>query len=280
MTYKIFSRRRSRAVCLALALGLGSAGASWGAAEARDWWVYVHNDQVDNVRELLARGADPNVRYGNGQPAIMRAVVEGAWEVFDLLAADPRTDVEARNPADETPLMYLAVAGQTDRARKLIARGAQVNRLGWTPLHYAASKGQVDTARLLLEHRAMPNAPSPKGTTPLMMAAYAGSRPMLELLLAAGADPLTQDVDGRDVVDWAEAGKHTRLAASLRDLIARAQAERQQQRTGTRAAPPQEAPAAPAAATPPAAAAPAATAAPEEPSGVKGLSGVRLQNYD
>ena len=55
--------------------------------------------------------------------------------------------------------MYLAIAGQTDRARALIARGAQVNRLGWTPLHYAASKGQLAMAQLLLQHKAMVNAP-------------------------------------------------------------------------------------------------------------------------
>ena len=53
--------------------------------------------------------------------------------------------------------MYLAIAGQTER-RALIARGAQVNRLGWTPLHYAASKGQLAMAQLLLQHKAMVNA--------------------------------------------------------------------------------------------------------------------------
>ncbi|WP_439898334.1 kynureninase/PvdN C-terminal domain-containing protein [Klebsiella pneumoniae] len=36
----------------------------------------------------------------------------------------------------------------------LIARGAQVNRLGWTPLHYAASKGRLETARMLLGKQA------------------------------------------------------------------------------------------------------------------------------
>src|SRR3546814_6545439 len=77
--------------------------------------------------------------------------------------------------------MYLAVAGQTERARTLIARGAQVNRLGWTPLHYAASKGHVETAKLLLANKAMVNAPSPDGTTPLMMAGLSGCHDMLQV---------------------------------------------------------------------------------------------------
>ena len=47
------------------------------------------------------KGAD-NVRFQNGQPALMRAVVAGAWNVFDAIAADRRTDVNAENPAGET----------------------------------------------------------------------------------------------------------------------------------------------------------------------------------
>src|SRR5690606_39818810 len=81
------------------AAGLACAAAwttpSLAAASQQNWWVYVHNDHAPEIRELLAAGADPNVRYKNGQPALMRAVVDGAWKVFDVLAADPRTDLEA-----------------------------------------------------------------------------------------------------------------------------------------------------------------------------------------
>lgn len=184
-----FSRHRlvshCRGALLALCVAV-AAPAAQAAANPSDWWVYVANDYPDEINELLARGADPNVRYRNGQPALMRAVVDGAWKVFDALAANPRTDVNAENPAGETPLMYLAIAGQVDRARSLMARGAQVNRLGWTPLHYAASKGQLAMARLLLDNKAMVNAPAPNGETPLMMAALSGNRAMVDLLLKAG----------------------------------------------------------------------------------------------
>jgi len=261
------------------AAGLACAAAwttpSLAAASQQNWWVYVHNDHAPEIRELLAAGADPNVRYKNGQPALMRAVVDGAWKVFDVLAADPRTDLEATNPANETALMYLAVAGQTERARQLIARGAKVNRLGWTPLHYAASKGHVETAKLLLAHQAMVNAPSPDGTTPFMMAGFSGSRDMVQLLLDAGADVTTRDLKGKNAADWAEEGKQRKLARELATLIAEAQARREAQRSGTATS------AGPAAAAPAPAPEPASPAPvePAQPS-VSGVSGVRLDTYE
>ncbi len=286
------SRRRlvshCRGALLALCVVLSAPVAQ--AANPGDWWIYVANDYPDDIKDLLAHGADPNVRYKNGQPALMRAVVDGAWKVFDVLAADPRTDVNAENPAGETPLMYLAIAGQTDRARSLMARGAQVNRLGWTPLHYAASKGQMAMARLLLDNQAMVNAPAPNGETPLMMAALSGNKPMVDLLLKAGADITTRDTKDQTAADWARTGKSTALAAELQKMIAQQDAAKQARRASAPAEPepdPADATApqdtAPAV-TPPAVAQPApGSASPKaapDTSNVGGVSGVRLNNYD
>ena len=259
-------------------------------ASIANWWVYIHNDKASDVRELLAKGADPNVRYKNGQPALMRAVVDGAWKVFDVLAADPRTDVNAVNPANETALMYLAVAGETERARKLIARGAQVNRLGWTPLHYAASKAHMDTAKLLLANKAMPNAPSPDGTTPIMMAGFSGRMYMVQLLLDAGADITTRNLKGQNASDWAYAAKRGELGAELAKMIAKAEQQRNAQRAGqgrAAAAPATQTPAAPVQPqqVPPSVQSEVTTATPaeaparDEPA-VGGVSGVRLNTYD
>jgi len=260
-----------------------------------NWWVYVHNDKASDLKALLAKGADPNVRYTNGQPALMRAVVDGAWNVFDVLAADPRTDVNAVNPANETALMYLAVAGETERARKLIARGAQVNRLGWTPLHYAASKAQMDTAKLLLANKAMVNAPSPEGTTPIMMAGFSGRMYMVQLLLDAGADITTRNLKGQNASDWAYAAKRNELGAELAKMIAKAEQQRAAQRAQqgrTTAIPVTDTPAAPVepeqvpqAVQPDAhTSQPAEISAPAQSEGegssVGGVSGVRLNNYD
>lgn len=227
-----------RAATLAVAVAIGGApSVAQADASPNNWWFYIHNDRAKEVQGLLRQGADPNVLYKNGQPAIMRAVVDGAWGVFDVLAADPRTDLNAVNPANETALMYLAVAGETERARKLIGHGAQVNRLGWTPLHYAASKGHIDTAKLLLANKAMVNAPSPEGTTPIMMAALSGKREMVQLLLDAGADITTRNLKGQNAADWAYTAKHGQLGEHLTKLIAQVEGERMAQRGGVPPAP-------------------------------------------
>ncbi|MGE8639214.1 MAG: ankyrin repeat domain-containing protein [Achromobacter sp.] len=277
---------RCRGALLALAVGLAAPMAH--AANPGDWWVYVANDYPDDIKDLLAHGSDPNVRYKNGQPALMRAVVDGAWKVFDVIAADKRTDVNAENPAGETPLMYLAIAGQTERAKTLIARGAQVNRLGWTPLHYAASKGQMEMARLLLSKKAIVNAPAPGGETPLMMAALGGNKEMVDLLLKSGADVTTRDLKGQSAADWARNGKSASLATELTAMVARADDAKRARRAAnpvpaegeTAAVPDAIAPmAAPQVPPAPAAASGNAPAPAASPS-VGGVSGVKLNNYD
>ncbi|QIM49634.1 ankyrin repeat domain-containing protein [Pusillimonas sp. DMV24BSW_D] len=209
---------------LALA-GVLLTGTVVNAASA-NWWIDIANDRVEAVKTELALGEDPNVRNEKGQPAIMQAIQDQAWGVYDLLARHRDLNPNIANTYDETPLMYLAIVGDVERARALIKRGAKVNRLGWTPLHYAASKGHIEMVNMLIQAGAIVDAPAPDGTTPLMMAAYSGDQETVRAVLAAGAEPTTQNLQKLDAADWARNKEFTSLADQLEDLIQRTLAQR------------------------------------------------------
>lgn len=114
----------------------------------------------DDLKRLLAAGADPNARNDAGATALM-------WAVPDLarttLLLDHGADVNARSLDGRTPL--------------LIAAG---------------DRGAAPVVSLLLDRGANPSVTAPSliaPTTPLTEAARAGDLAIIRLLLAHGADP-------------------------------------------------------------------------------------------
>jgi len=156
-------KRLAALLCLALALPL-----AW-AADAGDFFRAISQDNDVAMRGLLAGGIDPNTRNDKGEPGLVLALKEGSLKVAQLLLASPRLDAESHNRADESPLMIAALKGQLDIAKRLIDKGAAVNKTGWAPLHYAATGGHLAIMNLLLEESAYIDAESPNGTTPLMI---------------------------------------------------------------------------------------------------------------
>ena len=224
------TRYRAHALVATLALALSASA----GAVSPNWWVDITNDRTEKVKAELAMGEDPNVKNPEGQPAIMQAIQDQAWGVYDLLVAHRALDVNITNKNNETPLMYLAIVGDVKRARALISKGAQVNRLDWTPLHYAASKGELEMVKFLIANKAIVDAPSPDGTTPLMMAAFSGSDVVVKALLDAGAEVTTQNLSKLDASDWARNKGFTSLADRLQKLI---QATLAQRHAGTNQTP-------------------------------------------
>lgn len=134
--------------------------------ESRNWYLALENDRPNIIEQEFIKGANPNAVDSKGNPSLMLAIRNKSWKVVDTLLANRQTNVNIENEARETPMMYLALMGETARLRDLQARGGQVNRVGWSPLHYAASKGHEETVRYLLSQKAIVNAPAPDGTSP------------------------------------------------------------------------------------------------------------------
>ncbi len=196
----------------------GIAAPAWAGAY-EDFFTAVTRDDDATVRRLLQRGFDPNTPDPKGRTGLFLAVREPSPKVASVLIDWPATDVEKRSPDDESPLMIAAITGQIDLARRLIDRGADVNKPGWAPLHYAASRGQLEVMRLLLEESAYIDAASPNGTTPLMMAARYGSPEAVKLLLEEGADPMLKNDLGMTAIDFANGVNRTDSAELIAAFV-------------------------------------------------------------
>ncbi len=166
-------------------------------AESEDQVALFRAAQMDNdrtVRDVLARGLDPNVHEPErGETALVVAMRYDANKVLDVLLKHPRINLEEASSNGTTALMMAAFKQNKAAVQALIAKGAQVNRKGWTPLHFAATAGDVGIMAILLEHHAYIDAASPTGFTPLMLAAREGREDAVQLLLREGADASIKD---------------------------------------------------------------------------------------
>ena len=196
-----------------------SISAQAGAYE--DFFRAVEMDDARTVSRLLQRGFDPNTPDPQGQVGLFLALRGGSDQVTQVLLAHPELKVDAANATEETPLMMAALRGALEPARRLLERGARVERPGWTPLHYAASGPNPALVRLLLERGSAIDARAPNGTTPLMMAARYGTEEMASMLLERGADASLRNQLDLGAADFARAVGRDALARRLDGLVRR-----------------------------------------------------------
>jgi ankyrin repeat protein len=138
-----------------------------------DFIIAINNDRVAQVKELLAKGIDPNTVGPNGEPALVLAARANYVATVDALLA-AKANVNARSAVGDSAIMAAALNGHLDLVKKLRARGAEINNSGWTPLTYAATGGHDAVVEYLLAEGANVNAVSPNGTSALMMAVREG----------------------------------------------------------------------------------------------------------
>ena len=179
---------------------------------------------VDAVRGLIARGADPDVAHGDGMTALHWAAEHGDLEVIALLVV-AGADVEVRTRlGNHTPLHVASRSAQALVVTALLAAGAEVGAVtttGTTALHFAAGAGSAAAVAALLDYGADADAREPVwGQTPLMFATAAARTEAIAVLLARGADPelagAVVDVAARNEVDREDSRRRRARIAALR----------------------------------------------------------------
>jgi ankyrin repeat protein len=140
------------------------------------------------MRELLARGADPNLGRKGHRP-LDAALLLGHLEVAQLLL-EAGANPNLPGVADCLPLIETAERGKTEHLRLLLEYGADVNArdaLQRSALALCAARGDVEAVRLLLDHGADVNAGDELGTA-LNKAAQGRHAAVVRLLIERGAD--------------------------------------------------------------------------------------------
>lgn len=119
-----------------------------------------------------------------------------------------------------TPLGLASYFGQSEVARYLVLKGADVNlpsNNGFQvyPIHSAVAGNYLDIARVLISNGAQVNVKQQAGVTPLHSAAQNGNTDMLILLLENGAEVNTRMEGGKLPADLAKEKGFTEIADIL-----------------------------------------------------------------
>ena len=195
------------------------------------------NGDLELVRVLIKAGANVKLKSQLGTSAITEAAIIGSAPIIEALlkaGADPNF----KTPNAETPLMAAARSGKVEAAKALLDAGADINaKETWgeqSALMWAAAQCQPDMVKFLASKGANLNdhgkinqwerkviqEPRPKdmnkgGFTALHYAAREGCAPAVQNLLAAGADPDSEDPDRETPLLLALENMHFDTAAVL-----------------------------------------------------------------
>jgi ankyrin repeat protein len=221
-----------------VAAALLAAGADANAADEEGWaplHVAITCGREEVVRVLLRGKADVSRRVGDSGPEPLHlAAAEGRAKVVETLLAH-KADPESETATNERPLHLAVTAGSVPAAKALLEHGARVDaadKEGETPLHYASKQGNVELARLLLDHGAKVGAAArDRREQPLYFAAVAGSREVIELLLARKADLNATTERGETALHAAAKVGRVEAARLLLDRGARVDAVTQSRET-------------------------------------------------
>jgi len=200
----------------------------------RDWPIVAlaaARDDSDELRKLVAAGADANTRTPQGDTLLHVALHAGALRslgVLLTLGADPlaedrrgrstlglsaaqadgaalklllfsKVDVNRHANREDAPLVIAVRAGLIDNVRLLLDTGAKANVADAnrrSALSLAATQSDPQLLTLLLQHRVDVLQRDGAGRSALWHAARAGQPAAAQALLGAHADPEAADKEG------------------------------------------------------------------------------------
>jgi hypothetical protein len=178
---------------------------------------------VNEIRQLIVNGLDPNVRDGHGRTPYLVAAHNGDVRAMQELVRGG-ADSRAKDSRAYDAITILAVANRVDALRLAISLGGDSRAItspyDGTALIAAAHLGHHEVVGLLIEAGAPVDHVNNLGWTALIESIVLGDgglrhRECLRLLLAAGANPNLPDRDGRSPLALARERGHSAMADML-----------------------------------------------------------------
>ncbi len=156
------------------------------------------------AKELLARGADPNIPDTKGRAPLHHTAC-CSWEegARDLIQAG--ANIDATDHTLATPLHLASQIGIPQMVELFLSANADYDardHIGATPLHYAVQKSNLKSA-MLIKKGADIHAPDRSSATPLHWAAKSGQGSSIERLIRSGANPEAIDEFGATAMQYA-----------------------------------------------------------------------------
>ena len=147
--------------------------------------VATENEQYDCVKELLRKGADPNLG-AKRDSSVSDEEREKHSEIYDKLDY-----LSGRKPEGTTALTLACYNNYADLAKLLIHHGADMNLVnedGHAPLHYSCSMDRIDIVRLLIDAGATVDPPFPAEPVLLLSIQSSKSIDIIRMLIERGAN--------------------------------------------------------------------------------------------
>ena len=168
-------------------------------------WEKIHlaceSGNIDWLKELLANGADKNIKNDEGNTPIISAIFEQEIAVIDFLISQ---NVFING---ETLIKSIQVNNKTI-IQKIIIAGANVHYVskeGWNILIHLIINSDYDLFKWFLDkYRLKINHIDKNGLTPIFHSSGLGYVKMTKKLIELGADINHKNNDGLSLLEWCD----------------------------------------------------------------------------
>ncbi|KAF4893349.1 Ankyrin-1 [Colletotrichum fructicola] len=165
----------------------------------------IHGESVDKVKQLLQRGADPNLCASSGESPIQAAIRKGRDDIFEAIL-EGGGQISSRDQHGMGPVSNVIIHKSLGLLSYLWGiEGIDTNEtdaVGRTPLMLAVLQG-IDVVQQLLSNGANLDLQDQWGKTALMYAITRDYPTLVSELIVCGADLFKKDARGRDALYWA-----------------------------------------------------------------------------